>query len=191
MTIAIVDGLPVNLADATAAKAVVDKLVADRDSAVVDNKAHLRTIAERDATIAARDTEITELKDALEKAKLTPAQLNDAATAYARTIADAKRLGVTVTDGMGADDARKAAVTAKLGDKAAAYTPEQMVVAFDTLVANLPADGGTPPPPVRDELGAIIGDATNVTDANKQFTDARNKRFERFGTAHKATAQGA
>lgn len=188
VTIATIDGLPVNLADATAAKTVVEKLVADRDSAVVDNKAHLRTIAERDATIATRDGEIITLKDELEKAKLTPAQLRDAGVAHAKTVADGKRLGVAVTDEMSADDVRKAAVTAKLGDKAANYTADQFAAAFDSLVANLPADGDAPSAPVRDALGAIIGDAANVVDAGKAFTDARNKRFERFGTAHKAAA---
>lgn len=194
VTIAIIDGLPVNLADATTAKGVVDKLVADRDAALVDNRSHLATIAERDATISARDEEIVSLKDSLEKAKLTPAALRDAAAAYSRTIADAKRLGVTVTDEMSADDAVKAAVTAKLGDKAAAYTPDQFTTAFDTLVAALPAEGsgGGGTTPVRDALGAIIGDTTNVTDANTAFADARAKRFQRFETAHTgAAAQGA
>jgi hypothetical protein len=190
VTIKVVDGLPVNLADATVAAGVVDKLVADRDAAVIDNRAHLATIATRDGELATKDAEITRLTDELEKAKLTPAQLRDAGAVYARTIADAKRLGVTVTDEMSADDARKAAVTAKLGDKAATYTPEQIAIAFDTLVSGLPADGGTSPAPVRDELGAIIGDATNVTDAGKQFEEARGKRFQRFGTAHKGAATG-
>ena len=189
VTTAIVDGLPVNLADATAAKAVVDKLVADRDAAVVDNKAHLQTIAARDAELVSKGEEITRLTDELAKAKLTPAQLRDAAAAHAKTIADAKRLGVTVTDEMSADDARKAAVTAKLGDKAANYDDALYAVAFDTLVAQLPTDnGGTPPAPVRDSLGAIIGDTANVTDAAAKFNEARNARFNRFETAHKGAA---
>lgn len=188
VTIATVDGLPVNLADATTAKQVVDKLIAERDAAVIDCKAHLGTIAARDADIATKDGEITTLKDSLEKAKLTPAQLRDAGVAHAKVLSDAKRLGATVTDDMSADDAKRAAIAAKIGDKAAAYTDDQTTIAFDALVAAQDAAGAIDTPPVRDALGAIIGDTTNLTDAGKAFEEARGKRFNRFETAHKGAA---
>jgi hypothetical protein len=193
VTIRTINGISVNLTDATAVASAIDTLVADRDSAVTDLKGARSTIAERDATIAARDAEIVRLTDELGKAKLTPAQLRDAAAVYARTIADAKRLGVTVTDEMDAEAAQRAAVNAKIGDKAKAYTPEQVAVAFDALVAQLPADDGKGGTPVVDALGKVIGDAANVTDARAAFGEARAKRFERFNTAHLGAAanQGA
>lgn len=177
----LIDGLTVNLADATVAKATVEKLIADRDSAVLDLKGARETIA-------ARDAEVSRLTDEVAAAALTPAQLADAAAAYGRTIADAKRLGVTVTDGMSADDARKAAVTAKIGDRSANYDAAQIAVAFDTLVAGL----GDEKPAGVDALASVIGDATNVTDATAAFAKARAARFDRFNTAHRGAAtQGA
>lgn len=184
VTTKVIDGLPVNLADATTAAAVVDRLIAERDAAVVDCNGHLATIATRDADISAKEAEITRLTDELAKAKLSPAQLRDAAAAHARILADAKRLGVAITDDMDADAARKAAVTAKIGDKAAAYNDDQVAVAFDALVAQLPADGSGAAP-VRDELGAVIGDQTNVVDAAKEFADAKAARLARLETAHR------
>ncbi len=181
VTIAVIDGLPVNLADANTAKSVVDKLIADRDSAVVDLKGARETIA-------ARDAEVSRLTDELAAAAVTPAQLADAAAAYGRTIADAKRLGVTVTDGMSADDARKAAVTAKIGDRSAHYDAAQIAVAFDTLVAGL----GDAAPTTGDPLASVIGDTANVTDARTKFDQARAARFDRFNSAHRgAASQGA
>jgi hypothetical protein len=183
----LVDGFSVNLTDAAATGAAISKLVAERDALKIDISARDTTITARDAELVTKGEEITRLTDDLAKAKLTPAQLRDAAAAHAKTIADAKRLGVTVTDDMSADDARKAAVAAKMGDKAAAYDDAQLAVAFDTLVAGLPADGGGAPPatpPVRDALGAVIGDTANVVDANQAFADARAKRFQRMETAH-------
>lgn len=194
VTTKVIDGLPVNLADPATAVAVVDRLVAARDAANTDCGAHLATIATRDADISTKDAEITRLTDELGKAKLTPAQLRDAATSHARILADAKRLGVAITDDMDADTARKAAVTAKIGDKAAAYNDDQVAVAFDALVAGLPAEGqpGGPVPVVDATLNGVLGDQTGVVvDGNKAFADARQKRFDRYENAHRGTAKEA
>ncbi len=192
VTTLVIDGFPVNIADAASAKVAIEKLVAERDAAVSDHRAVAGTVAERDVAIAAKDAEIAGLT-----AKVAtlgdPAAMRDAAASFARTIADAKRLGVTVTDAMGADEARKLAVTAKLGDKAAGYSAEQVVVAFDTLVGMLPADGTAPVTPgSTDPLAAVVGDATNVVDATADFASARAARFERLETGHRgAVGQGA
>lgn len=193
-----VDGFSVNLTDAAATGAAIGKLVAERDALKIDIAAKDDKAVKDAAELVTKDAKIIELTDAAEKAKLTPAQLRDAATGYARTIADAKRLGVAVTDDMSADDAKKAAVTAKMGDAAKSYTDEHVAIAFDTLVAGLPAETGATPPPgtppavVRDALGQVIGDGANVVDANKAFEDARSKRFQRLETAHQgAVSTGA
>lgn len=194
VTIALIDGLPVNLADATAAKTAVEKIIAERDAYKMDIGARDATITENAATIVARDAEIVTLKAAVDAAKVTPAQMRDAAAGYARTVASAKKLGATITDAMDEPAVKRAAVSLKMGDAAKDYSDDHVAVAFDTLVAALPADKGAPPTPVRDALGEVIGDAANVTDARTAFADARAKRMERLSGAYRepaATGTGA
>ena len=68
MTTLVIDGLPVNLADAAAARVAIERVVAERDAAVNDANARATTIATHEATIAARDAEIVTLNDKLAKA---------------------------------------------------------------------------------------------------------------------------
>lgn len=189
----LVDGLPVNVADAAAAEATISKLLTDRAAAQADVQDTRAKLSTAETTIAARDAEIVGLKDELGKAKLSPQALRDAAASYARTVATAKALGATVTDAMDEPAARKAAVVAKLGDKAAAYNDEQVATAFDVLAAQLPAGSTTPAAPgaapVTDALAAVIGDQPQAQgDQAKAFTDARAKRFSRYENAHVAPA---
>lgn len=186
MSTVTVDGFSVNLTDAAATGAAIAKLVAERDALVIDNSAEKGKVVAKDAELTTAQGEITTLKDELAAAKLTPAQLRDAAGAYAKTLADAKRLGVTVTDDMDTLAAKRAAVSAKMGDAAKDYSDDHVAIAFDTLVAGLPAVDAPPAgtPPVRDALGAVIGDTANVVDAEQAFADARAKRFARMETAH-------
>lgn len=184
----LIDGLQVDVSNAEVAASTIRNLVAARDAANTDAKAAETALTDARNTIAARDAEIVTLKDAADKAKPTPAALRDAAAAYARVSNKARALGVTVTDEMDVPAMQRAAVSAKMGDAAAAYTPEQVAAAFDVLAAQV----GDAPANVTDAdpLRAMLRDGkpANVTDDAKAFADARAARFERFNTAHKGTA---
>lgn len=181
MNIVIVDGMPVDASNPTSAETAIRNLVTARDTAVASLGDAMRTVGERDATIAAKDAEISNLRDAAAAAVVTPQALRDAAASYARTVDKAKALGATVTDAMDESAVIAAAVSHKLGDKAAKYTPEQNAAAFDALEA--PA--GSAPAPVRDGLALVIGhQPANIGDAVVEANKARDARFARFATAH-------
>lgn len=187
----IIDGLQVDVSNSEVAATTVRNLVAARDAANTDARAAEAQLSEARNQIAARDAEIVGLRDALEKAKPTPAQIRDAAATYARVSNKARALGVTVTDAMDVDAMRRAAVSAKMGDAAAGYTAEQIVAAFDVLAAQV----GDSPANVADAdpLRSMLrdGPAANLGDAAQAFADARAKRLERFATAHKGNAATA
>lgn len=181
----IVDGIPVDAANPAVAEPAIRNLVTARDTAlqaVTDSQAALATA---NATIAAKDGEISNLKDQVAAAKLGPQALRDAAASYGRALAKAKALGATVTDAMDEPALIAAAVRHKLGDKAASYTtPEQFAAAFDALEA--PA--GTMPVQSFDGLAEIVGQQpANMGDAVAAATKARDARYARFGSAHQGT----
>lgn len=184
----LIDGLQVDVSNAEVAATTVRNLIAARDAAGTDAKAAETALADARNTIAARDAEIVGLKDAAEKAKPTPAALRDAAAAYARTSSKAKALGATITDEMDVEAMQRAAVAHKMGDAAKTYNAEQIATAFDVLALQV----GDAPANVTDAdpLRAMLrdGQPANVADAAAAFADARAKRFERFGNAHKSTA---
>jgi hypothetical protein len=186
----IVDGLPVNVADADAAETVITRLVAQRDAHDTDRAAAETKAAEAATTIAARDAEIVGLKDQLAKAQLTPQQMRDAAAKFGRTVDTAKKLGATVTDDMDELAVVRAALAVKMGDKAADYNDDQARVAFDVFAGQV-GDAGAPPAPGSDPLANVIGDASNVTDATKAFAEARAARFNRYSNAHRGAAATA
>lgn len=132
------DGVPFTVADATA-EAVVNKIVQARDAAVTAKDAADKSVATLTATVATKDAEITALKQAVEDAKITPAKLQDAAKAFAKTVADAKRAApdLKLADDADADTIKAAVVSHKLGDAAKGWTGAQNDVAFATLVASL------------------------------------------------------
>lgn len=181
MNIVIVDGMPVDAANPSSAETAIRNLVTARDTAVASVGDAMRTVSERDATIAAKDAEISNLKDAAAAAVVTPQALRDAAASYSRTVEKAKALGATVTDAMDEGAVIAAAVSHKLGDKSAKYTPEQNAAAFDALEA--PA-GGAPASP-RDALSLVIGhQPANIGDAVADANKARDARFARYANAH-------
>lgn len=183
--IVMVDGLPVDVANVETAATVVKNAVAARDTANAALEASQSTVAARDATIAAKDAEISNLKDQVEKSKLSPQALRDAAASYVRSFAKAKALGAPVTDAMDESALIAAAVRHKLGDKAASYTPEQHAAAFDALEA--PA--GSLPVQTGDSLAVVLGDQpANLGDAVTAATKARDQRFARFANAHNGAA---
>lgn len=189
--IVLVDSAPVDVSNPDTAATVVGNLIAARDTANDALESATETVAARDATIAERDAEIAALRD--QAKPLTPAQLRDAAQAYARDRRAAELLGVTVTDEMDTAAMHKAAVTAKVGDASKAYTPEQYAASFAALAATV-ADAANANDDQADPLRAAIGDGAStaaVGDARKEFADARAKRFERMETAHRGTPAAA
>lgn len=180
----IVDGMPVDAANPQAAETAIVNLRTARDTALNAVTDGQTALAAANTTIAARDAEIVTLKDAVTAAKLSPQALRDAAASYSRTMAKAKALGATVTDAMDEAAVQAAVVTHKMGDAAKGYTAEQNAAAFAALTAGV-ADAPGDLQPVTDGLRTVIGDGpVSLGDQAKQFADARNARFARFGTAH-------
>lgn len=128
----IIDGLQVpNVSDE--AKAAIEKLlgqVAAVTTAKDAAEAQVATLTTEKATL---DAKVTTLEKQVADAKLTPAQLRDAAKAYQATVDQAKALGVTVSDEMDEAAIQKAVVTAKVGDAAKDWTDVQIAASFATL----------------------------------------------------------
>lgn len=184
MKIVLIDGLQVDVGNVETAAATVANLITARDTANSALEASTAAVAARDATIAERDAEIVTLKDAAKP--LTPAQLRDAAAAYARDRRAAELLGVTIGDDLDTAGIHAAVVSAKMGDTAKGYTAEQNASAFAVLAATVGDNAPTDP------LRGFVGDAATVgDDGRKAFTDARAKRLERFETAHRGTPAAA
>lgn len=173
-----IDGLPVNVADADAATATITRLIEQRDGAttkVTELEAKGVTDA---ATIVTKDAEITKLKQDVADAKVTPAQMRDAAKAYAIVVDKAKAAGVTVTDAMDEAAIKRAVVDKAMGDKAKDYSDEHVAIAFDVVTKDLkPATGVQP-------IGSpvVVGD---VAAREQQAFDAAND-FNSWRTAGQA-----
>ena len=166
----IVDGVPFNVADATA-EAMVTKLISARDTAVAELNTANETIA---SLTKARDTlagEKVALESKLKDAEVTPAKLQALADARAKVIADAKKIAPqVVTDGKTEAEIRKAAVVAKVGDHAATMDDAAVSGAFAVLVPVSDAAG--------DDIAKVINDgALNVVDAKADFEKAKAKRL--------------
>lgn len=167
-----VDGLQVTVTDQ--AEAAIIKLqgqVTDGAKALADVKTELATA---NGQLVTKDGEIADLKAKLNDAALTPAKLRDAAKAYADTVAKANALGVDVGDDMSATDAIKAAVTAKLGDKAKGYSDAEYSAAFDGLAIAAPVDDS-----LRDVFGGGI--VSNLSDAQTARNKARQTYIDNLG----------
>jgi len=175
----IIDGLQVpNVSDE--AKAAIEKL----QNQALDALGKLSTAETQVATLttdkATLEAKVTTLEKQVADAKLTPAQLRDAAKAYAAVCDKAKALGVTVTDAMDEPAIMKAVVATKIGDAAEGWNDAQVAASFATLTKDVKADGGSK---VVQPIGApaIVGDAANqmqtawdssVTDLNAWRTPA-------------------
>lgn len=131
------DGMPVNLNDAAAVEAALTKLDAkltEANDAKAKAETDLATVTTDKANLEAK---VTTLEKQVADAKLTPAQLRDAAKAYAQTADKAKALGVTVADDMDEPAIRKAVVSAKIGDAAKDWSDDQIAASFATLTADV------------------------------------------------------
>lgn len=161
----LIDGLTVDIANADTAEATIKTILAARDAATGKVAGLEKDVATKDAEIA----KLTAEKKTLEDAKPTPAQLRDAAKAFALIVDKAKAAGVTVTDAMDEEAILKAVVDKALGAAAAAYTADQYRVAFDVLTKDAkPATAAVTP------IGQpqVIGDA--ATREQQAFDEAND-----------------
>lgn len=154
-----IDGLTVDVSNADTAMATIQTLIAARDAALkdaADAKAQVATLTTEGAT---KDAKIVTLEQAAKDAAPTPAQLRDAAKAYATVCDQAKALGVKVADDADTAAIMKAVVTAKVGDAAKAWNDEQIAASFTVLTKDVKAGGST-------VVVQSIGDARPVGGAD-------------------------
>ena len=167
------DGLPLVTTDA--GEAAINKLLGQITVLTTDKTAAETLVATHVTTIAAKDAEIATLKQQVIDAKVTPAQMRDAAKAYALTLDHAKKLAPTasITDSMDEVAIKRVVVDSKLGDAAKGWTDEQVAVSFSTMAIGL-GDAVEPDP-----LRAAIADGavTNITDAASIRNAARASRY--------------
>lgn len=157
--IVLVDGLSVDVSNADTAEATIRTLIAARDGAttkVADLESKVAILTTEGAT---KDAKIATLEQATKDAKPTPAQLRDAAKAYALVCDQAKALGVKVADDADAPAIMKAVVSAKMGDTAKDWSDEQIAASFAVLAKDAKGGSGTPPPSGQP---VILGDAADV-----------------------------
>jgi hypothetical protein len=166
-----VDGLQVEVTDA--AKAAILKLqgqVKDADARADKAESDVAKLTTDNATLTA---DKAKLEQQLKDAELTPAKLQDAAKAYAGTVAKAKKIApaVTVSDEMDEPTIRRAVVAARLGDAAKDWSDEQVAISFDTL-ASQTADAKADP--IR---GAIASAPVHIADASAVRDLARASQY--------------
>jgi uncharacterized protein len=161
------DGLPLEVTDA--AEAAITKLQGQITALTADKATAATDLATANTTLAARDAEIVTLKQAVEDAKVSPAQLRDQAKAYALVCDKAKALGVKFADDADATDIMKAVVEAKMGDTAKSYDGKQIAAAFDVLTKDAKVE-------TRDTVREVISSQpVNVADARAEYEKARDK----------------
>lgn len=156
------DGMPIEATDQ--AEAAIRKLESE-----VKNLNDAKSKAETDLATAVTDkanleAKVTTLVKQIEDAKVTPAQLRDAAKAYQAVVDKAKALGVKVTDEMDEVAIMKAAVAAKVGDAGKDWNDEQVAASFASLALSKDAKID----PVRAVIanGSVqIGDTASIRDA--------------------------
>lgn len=140
----VLDGLQVDLADADAVAAAISKLQ-DSIARLTTDKAGAETqVATLTTDKASLEAKVVTLEKQLADAKLTPAQLRDAARSFQIVADKAKALGVAVTDAMDEPAIMRAAVTAKLGDTAKDWTDAQFAASFAALTADMKVSDAAP-----------------------------------------------
>lgn len=166
------DGLQVDLSDESAVETAIAKLqgqIADAATKLTAAETQVATLTTEKATL---DAKVVTLEQQLADAKVTPAQLRDAAVSFAKVQDQAKRLGVTVTDEMDEPALKKAAVSAKLGDAAKDWTEAQIDTSFATLAAQL-GDGDQQHDPIRQPT-IVANDAAVTTAYDAMVADLVN-----------------
>ncbi|TZG25589.1 DUF2213 domain-containing protein [Sphingomonas montanisoli] len=128
-----IDGLTVDVGNADTAIATITTILAARDAATAKVEGLETQIASLTTDKATLETENKALKDA----RPTPAQLRDAAKAYAQIASKAKALGINVTDEMDEGQIMAAAVSAKMGDAAKGWNDAQVAASFAVLTKDV------------------------------------------------------
>lgn len=160
----LIDGLTVDVSNADTAMATITTLIAARDAAtgkVGSLETQVATLTTDKATLEAKAKELTD-------AKPTPAQLSDAAKAYALVVEKAKAHGVAVTDAMDGASIIKATVLKHLGDSAESakdWTDAQFASSFAMLKD---ANASTVQP---------LGSPVFANDAASVVSTIRNARY--------------
>lgn len=181
------DGLPV--ADVSpAAEAVITKLqgqLADANTAKAAAETQVATLT---TSLATKDAEIATLTKQVADSKLTPAQLRDAAKAFALTAAKARALGVTVADDADEAAIQTAVVTAKMGDAAKGWNADQVAASFAVLTKDVKVGDAA----AGDPLAAVIASGpVSVGDIATQADEAWNKSRQSMSDAWKTPAKAA
>jgi hypothetical protein len=177
-----VDGISVEMSDT--AIQVVQKVLGQLNDAKTEAADANTKIGELTAAVSTKDGEIAVLKQQVTDAAMTPAKLDAAVQARAAVISDAKAIAgkELVTDGKTDDEIRKAAVTAKLGDKATGLDDAGIKGAFHALAAAVAkAD------PVRDAIRDGLH-STDITDLRAQAEASRLKRDQALRDGHRTAA---
>jgi hypothetical protein len=182
----IIDGLQVTEVS-DQAKAAIEKLQGqfkDANERAAKAEGDLAKLATDKATLEAK---VTTLEQQVKDAKLTPAQLRDAAKAFAQTLETAKKLApaATLADSMDEAEIKRAVVSAKLGDAAKDWSDEQIAVSFDTLAAAQPS--GTVDP-IRN---AMSGGIVNVGDAKAEYVKSRDEARKNLSDSWRNPAPAA
>lgn len=150
--------------DATNGEAVriaVDSLNAKLATYAADKAGAETQVATLTTDKASLEAKVVTLEKQLADAKLTPAQLRDAARSFQIVADKAKALGVAVTDAMDEPAIMRAAVTAKLGDTAKDWTDAQFAASFAALTADMKVSDAAPhvhnltPAPITDSAAVV------------------------------------
>ncbi len=175
---------PASTADAKSAD-TLDAATADKVVAALDKATS--AIEAKDGVIAAKDSEIEDLKSKVPTADALDKMAADRAT----LIGDAKSIADSIdTAGLSDADIRKAAVVAKLGDRATKLdgkSDEYVAAMFDTMLDTAKTEKTDP---IADAIGA--GVATNAAQAKLSDREvARNAALKRTADAWKGPQASA
>lgn len=177
-----VDDVPVEMSDT--AIVMVQKVLDRLSTADASLTAANAKIGELTAAVSTKDGEIVVLKQQVSDAALTPAKLDAAVRDRSAVIADAKAIAGKdiATDGKTDDEIRKAAVAAKLGDKATGLDDAGIKGAFHALAAAVAKSD-----PVRDAIRDGLN-THDITDLRAQAETARQKRDQALRDGHRTAA---
>lgn len=176
----LVDGLQVETTPAgEAAINVLTTRLADAKTTLAQAQTQITTLSD---AASAKDGEIAALKAQLADATVTPEKLAQLVADRARLVAAAKPLlgDSFAFDGKTDAEIRKAAVTLKLKDAAAALDDAGIAAAFLALTAT-----GATKAPVTDQVRQIVADGAldSVEDAQAAYDAAKAKRATRLADA--------
>lgn len=171
--------------DATNGEAVriaVDALNTKLSGFTADKAAFEAQIATLTTDKATLDAKVTTLEKQVADAKMTPAQLRDAARAFQIVADKAKAMGVTVSDEMDEPAIMRAVVSAKLGDAAKDWTDAQFAASFSTLTAS-----------IKDASSVVhnLNPAIQIGDAETEFAASQRKLSDQRRNAWKTPAPAA